>query len=202
MSSNWRGSLGVCLGYFCVTKPIAHASRSTPISSRPTLPGQVVNRFHGTKLIPLRLQQDRNGLSFIHQRAGKYEFTFYLMASPDSLMISKARWNIRSGNERNPVSIWCIHCLLLETKFEDLALSYSDNQRTLLLSGTGLGLIFGVVLAMMVWQKYSFYSILNTPARQMTYKELLASDDQWGGHIKLTDFVFGQGYAAEKKAGH
>lgn len=81
-------------------------------------------------------------------------------------------------------------------------MSYSDNQRTLLLSGTGLGLIFGVVLAMMVWQKHSFYSILNTPARKITCKELLASDDQWGGHIKLTDFVFGQGYAAEKKAGH
>ncbi len=76
----------------------------------------------------------------------------------------------------------------------------SDDRRTLLLSGTGLGWIFGLVLAAMAWQDYSYYAILQNPPVRMRLAEVLEREVVEDRHVTLTDFVFGDGFAFETGA--
>lgn len=76
----------------------------------------------------------------------------------------------------------------------------SDDRRTLLLSGTGLGWIFSVVLAAMAWQDYSHYTILQSPTARMRLSDLVKRESIEARHVTLTDFTFGDGYAYETGA--
>lgn len=73
----------------------------------------------------------------------------------------------------------------------------SDDRRTLLLSGTGLGWLFAFVLAAMAWQDYSHYTILQTPSTRMRLSDLLKRESVETRHVTLSDFSFGDGYACE-----
>lgn len=76
----------------------------------------------------------------------------------------------------------------------------SDDRRTLLLSGTGLGWIFGSVLVAMAWQDYSYYAILQSPAVRIRLSDLLKRESIETRHVTLTGFTFGDGYAYETGA--
>lgn len=76
----------------------------------------------------------------------------------------------------------------------------TDDRRTLLLSGAGLGFLFAAVLAGMAWQDYSHASILLTPPVQMTLKDALSQDAVSRRHVTITNFVFGGGYTYETGA--
>lgn len=76
----------------------------------------------------------------------------------------------------------------------------SDDRRTLLLSGTGLGWLFGAVLGAMFWQDYSHYAILQSPPVRLSLAELLDCKSIAERHVTLTDFTFGDGYAYETGA--
>lgn len=75
-----------------------------------------------------------------------------------------------------------------------------DDRRTLLLSGAGLGWIFGLVLAALAWQDNSKYAILQTPPVRMSLSEVLKRPTVEDRHVTLTDFVFGEGFAYETGA--
>lgn len=75
-----------------------------------------------------------------------------------------------------------------------------DDRRTLLLSGAGLGWIFGLVLAAMAWQDYSHYAVLQSPSVRMRLSDLLNRESIETRHVTLTDFTFGDGYAYETGA--
>ena len=75
-----------------------------------------------------------------------------------------------------------------------------DDRRTLLLSGAGLGWIFGLVLAAMAWQDYSHYAVLQSPSVSMRLSDLLNRESIETRHVTLTDFTFGDGYAYETGA--
>lgn len=76
----------------------------------------------------------------------------------------------------------------------------SDDRRTLLLSGTGLGWIFGLVLAAMAWQDYWNYVIEETHPVRMRFSDQPKRESIGTQHITLTDFYFGDGYACETGA--
>lgn len=75
-----------------------------------------------------------------------------------------------------------------------------DDRRTLLLSGTGLGFLFGAVLAAMAWQNYTNYAILESPKVRVPLSDLLERDFIENRHVTLTDFTFSEGFAYETGA--
>ena len=66
-------------------------------------------------------------------------------------------------------------------------------------AGMILGSLFGVLLAFMTWEDWSYRSLLLTAPERVTLRQLIDQGYSGKRHIVVTDFRWGSGYAVQEK---
>jgi hypothetical protein len=78
----------------------------------------------------------------------------------------------------------------------------SSQHKTGIGALVGLALLFGIILCGMAWQSWVAYSLGSEIPQKIRLEDLARNGPGDNIHVRVTDFVFGDGYVVQKKRGN